>query len=90
MSTILEKLTTVSPTEGQARAAYDCYVRIRMVGYEQARVTFTKPSWYRHIKHLKAIGLTRADLQPINVIPLRKRAIELSQPIRHWDDIRAA
>lgn len=90
MSTILEKLIIVSPTEGQARAAYDCYVRIRMIGFEQAKVSFTRTSWYRHLHHLRAIGLKRADFQPINVIPLRKRAIEVSEPVRHWDNIRIA
>lgn len=90
MSTVLEKLLDVAPTEGQARAAYDCYVRIRMTGFEQAKTTFTKPSWYRHIGNLKAAGFRRADLQMINVIPLQKRAIQVSEPVRHWDDIKAA
>lgn len=88
MGTIFENLQQVAPTDGQARSAYDCYVRIRMTGYEQAKETFTKPSWYRHIKHLKAAGLKRADLQMINVIPLQKRAIQVAEPVRHWDDIR--
>jgi II/X family phage/plasmid replication protein len=90
MSNVLEKLISVCPTEGQARAAYDCYVRIRMTGYEQAKTTFTKPSWHRHISHLKAAGFKRADLQMINIIPLQKRAIHVSQPVRHWDDIQVA
>ncbi len=90
MSNILDKLLKASPTEGQARAAYDCYVRIRMTGYEQAKDTYTKPSWYRHIGNLKAAGFKRADLQIINVIPLQKRAIQVSHPVRHWDDISVA
>lgn len=90
MSTHLQKLLEVAPTEGQARAAYDCFTRIRMYGYEQAKETYTKPSWYRHIGNLKAAGFRRADMQHINVIPLRKRAIEVSQPVRHWDDIKTA
>lgn len=90
MASVLEKLLIVAPSEGQARAAYDCYVRIRMCGYEQAKVTFTKPSWYRHIKFLKMAGFNRADLQPTNVIPLQKRAIQVSEPVRHWDDICVA
>src|SRR5690606_2278877 len=84
MSTVYEQLLQIAPTEGQARAAYDCYVRIRMTGYEQAKTTYTKPSWHRHIANLKAAGFKRADLQMINVIPLQKRAIQLSQPVRHW------
>jgi II/X family phage/plasmid replication protein len=87
MSIHLERLLKTSPTEGQARAAYDCYVRIRMCGYEQTKETYPKPSWYRHISNLKLAGFKRADLQMINVIPLKKRAIQVSEPVRHWDDI---
>lgn len=89
MSNILEKLMKIAPTEGRARAAYDCYTRIRLIGYEQAKVSYSKTAWYRHIGFLKAIGMSRADLNSINVVPLRKRAIEL-KPVRHWDDIRVA
>lgn len=88
MGTILEKLQQVAPTDGQARSAYSCYNCIRMYGYEQAKETFTRTSWYRHIGHLKAAGLKRADLQMINVVPLHRRAIQVSEPARHWDDIR--
>lgn len=90
MSTVYERLLAVAPTEGQARAAYDCYTRIRMTGYEQAKITFTKTTWYRNIQHLKAAGFKRADLNMINVVPLQKRAIKVSEPLRHWDDIRIA
>lgn len=87
MGNILARLRCVTPTEGQADSAYDCYTRIRMIGFSQAKASFTKTTWHRHIKNLKLAGLSRADLQPINIIPLRKRAIEVSQPLRHWDDV---
>jgi hypothetical protein len=61
-----------------------------MTGFEQAKETYTKTSWYRHIANLKAANFKRADLQMINVIPLHKRAINVSQPIRHWDEINVA
>lgn len=90
MSTVYERLLKVAPTEGQASSAYDCYTRIRMTGYEQAKITFTKTTWYRNINYLKAAGFRRADLQMINVIPLQKRSIQLSEPVRYWDDIKIA
>lgn len=90
MSNILERLLAIAPTEGQAHAAYDCYIRIRTVGYEQAKTTYTKTSWYRHIGHLKNIGLNRADLNPSNVVPLRKRRIDVGQAVRNWDEIGLA
>lgn len=90
MGNILEKLLKVAETEGQGKAAYDCYVRIRLIGYEQSKSSYPKTSWYRHIKNLKAAGLTRADLNPINVLPLRKKSIEVREPVRHWDEISVA
>jgi II/X family phage/plasmid replication protein len=90
MSDILEKLLAVADTEGQAKSAYDCYIRIRTIGYEQAKVAYPKTTWYRHIKHLKNAGLTRADLNPSHVVPLRKRRIDVGQAVRHWDEISLA
>jgi II/X family phage/plasmid replication protein len=90
MSNIEERLLKFSPTEGQARSAFDCYFRIRSLGYEQAKGTYSTPTWYRHIKNLKSAGLTRADLVQINVIPLKKRAICIGEPARYWDDIDVA
>lgn len=76
------------PTEAQARAAYSCYSQIKLVGFKIARESFVKRSWYRHIKNLKTIGLVAADLQPINVVPLRKRQIVLDNPVSSWDDFK--
>lgn len=87
MSDILERLISVAPTEGRARAAYDCYNRIRTNGYYQAKESYTYHTWRKHISYLRKAGFKRVDLQSINIIPLRKRAIELSEPVRHWDDI---
>lgn len=90
MSNVLERLIAVAPTEGRARAAYDCYTRIRLMGYEQAKMTYPPSTFYKHTHYLREAGFKRADLQAINVTPLRKRAIEVNAPVRHWDDIKAA
>ena len=78
------------PTEGQARSAYDCYTRIKTVGPVIAKSTYTKPTWHRHIKNLSSIGLGYADLQQLNVVPLKRRQIVLDQPVSSWDDIKLA
>lgn len=78
------------PTEGRARAAYDCYTRIRMNGYHIAKDSYPKATFYKHVKYLGTIGLVAADLQPINVVPLRRRQIVLDQPVSSWDDINLA
>lgn len=77
-------------TEGQARAAYSCYTQIRMNGYHVAKESFTKTSWHRHVSNLRTVGLVAADLQPINVVPLRRRQIVLDQPVSSWDQINLA
>ncbi len=78
------------PSEGRARSAYDCYTRIRMTGYHTAKQTYGRSAWYTHVKNLGTIGLVAADLQPINVVPLRRRQIVLDQPVSSWDDINLA
>lgn len=97
MCNVLEKLLSAVgtdkdciPTEGQARAAYNCYSLIRMNGRHIARESFTKPSWHRHIQNLSKIGLVAADLQPLNVVPLLRRQILLDQPVSSWDEIKLA
>lgn len=78
------------PTEGQARAAYNCYSLIRLNGLHLAKESFTKASWHRHIHNLGSIGLVAADLQSVNVVPLLRRQILLDQPVSSWDEIKLA
>lgn len=77
-------------TKGRARAAYDCYLRIREKGYHIAKETYGQRVWYVHIKNLRTIGLVAADLQPSSVVPLRRRQIVLDQPVSNWDQINLA
>ena len=88
MSNILEKLIEVAPTRGRAQSAYDCYTRIKMFGYDQAKISYSDSTWRNHTSYLKKAGFKRADLQMINVTPLRKRQILLDDAVRCWDDIK--
>lgn len=95
MGTVLEKLLSnvgkaenQIPTEGRARAAYDCYLRCREIGYHQAKDSYPQSTFYKHVKYLGTIGLDQADLQPSNVVPLRRRPILLDKPVSSWDDIQ--
>ncbi|HEX8376757.1 MAG TPA: phage/plasmid replication protein, II/X family [Pedobacter sp.] len=81
---------TQIPTEGRAKAAYDCYVRCRTFGFHVAREGYPKSTWNKHLHYLGTIGLGAADLQPLNVVPLRRRQIVLDQPVSSWDDIKLA
>ena len=75
------------PTEGQARAAYDCYMRIKDNGFTIAKTTYTPRTFYRHIKNLRAIGLNQADLQKIQTLKPRFKKIELAKEVTSFDDI---
>lgn len=77
------------PTEGQARAAYHCYMTCRNVGFHNAKKS-SSSSWYRHLKNLSTVGIGPSDLQPLNVVPLRRRQVVLDQPVSSWDDIKLA
>ena len=77
-------------SEGQARAAYHCYTACRTIGFHQAKQSFRGGSWYRHLKNLSTVGIGPADLQPLNVVPLRRRQVVLDQPVSSWDDIKLA
>lgn len=76
------------PTVGQAESAYDCYLRCREKGYQQAKSSYPKGTFSRHLKNLSTIGVGPADLQPSNVVPLRRRQVVLDQPVSCWDDIK--
>lgn len=78
------------PTVGRAQAAYDCYMRIRQNGYHNAKESYRPSTWFDHVKNLRSVGLVAADLQPFNVVPLRRRQIVLDQPISNWDQINLA
>jgi II/X family phage/plasmid replication protein len=89
MGNLLEKLMAVAPTEGRARAAYDCYNRIRQVGFHQAKQTYPLRTWSRHVRYLKESGLSLSDLESghAHVVPIRRRPIYFQDAVRHWDDI---
>lgn len=76
------------PVKTQAIAAYGCYTQIVANGISVAREGYTKTIWYRHLKNLRSIGIVAADLQPMNVVPLKRRPILLDQPVSSWDDIK--
>ena len=76
------------PTERQATAAYDCYLRCREKGFQIAKQSYPKGTFSRHLKNLSTIGIGPADLQRNNVVPFRRRQIVLDQPVSSWDEIK--
>lgn len=87
---LLESCERVARTKGQGRAAFRTWLSARQIGAEAVRVSMAGSTWRRHRKILFGAGLTFADLQAGNVVPLRRRTIVLDQPVRSWEELRRA
>ncbi|GAB6140869.1 hypothetical protein JCM14076_15980 [Methylosoma difficile] len=83
------RVMAAAKTEGQGKAAYCCFLMIQSQGWENARNNHTKPSWYRHLKILRAAGLGDADISAGKVVQLRRKIIEC-QVINSWSDFKKA
>lgn len=83
-----ERIIAAADTEGQGRAAFGCWVMIQNEGWERAREFFSKTTWYRNLKILRAAGLGDADISAGKVVPLRRRVME-ARLITDWSQIAA-
>lgn len=92
----LEKVTVtkqgaqVTVTKSQALAAHRTWALIKAIGYELARDSIPRTTWFRHIAMLRSAGLSDADIGAGNVLPFRRREICIAQPVRSWAELRAA
>lgn len=77
-------------TEGRATAAFTTYRNIRADGFDVVRDFMPRSTWQRHLKYLRAAGISDADLQQGNVVQFRPVRIVLATPVTSWDDIRRA
>lgn len=99
MGTLLEELEKVTVTKNgaqvvvtksQALAAHRTWALIKAIGYELARDSIPRTTWFRHISMLRSAGLSDADIGAGNVLPFRRREICIAQPVRSWAELRAA
>lgn len=90
MDSILNVFEKVAPTKGQALAAFRTWSLIKAVGSLETQASMPRATWMRHRKVMFDAGLTWADLHAQNIVPLRRRTIELGQPVQSWSDLRMA
>lgn len=83
------RVMAVAKTEGQGKAAYGCWLLIQSQGWERAKESFSKTSWYRHLEYLRAAGLGDADLSAGHVVQLRRRVFD-AQLVTSWQQLKAA
>ncbi len=85
---MLAELEKVETSKGRAKGAFRTWALIKQIGIEQAKESMPASTFKRHTKALRAIGLSYADLRASNVLPFRRRTIELGAPVRSWDELR--
>ena len=90
MGTLLIELEKHAPTKGRALAAHRTWALIKTIGYTQAKESMAARTFYLHCEHLRAAGLSSADLCAGTVIPFRRKSLVLGQPVLSWNDLRRA
>jgi len=77
-------------TSSQAEAAFATYRNIRADGFDIAKGFISRATLYRHLKMLRAAGISDADLVSGNVVQFRPVRVVLAQPVASWDELRRA
>jgi II/X family phage/plasmid replication protein len=75
-------------SEGRAQAAFTTYRNIRQDGFEVVKGYMPSRTWYLHLKHLRAAGISDVQLQQGNVVQFHPVRIILARPVCSWDDMR--
>ncbi len=77
-------------THGKASAAFTTMLNIRQFGFEVVKGYMPHSTFCRHLKHLRAAGITDADMRTAKVIPIRPVKIVLAEPVSSWEQILKA
>jgi len=77
-------------TEAQGRRAYTTWLLVKEHGPMVSKDLLGRATWYRHQKILKHAGLSLADMNIRNIVPVVRTTIALDQPITSWDQLRRA
>ena len=88
MNQVRDKIMQVAPTQSQGQQAYMTWELIKSHGVNEAKSQFKPWTWYRHIRILKAAGISWADFQARNIVPFRRKMIVLDDPVISWEDLR--
>lgn len=86
---MLEKFCEVAPTPGYAHSAYRTWCLIKSIGVREAESSMRRSTWHKHKRIMLDAGLTWADLHA-QKIERPKRKLDLSKPIRSWEELRCA
>ena len=84
----VDRFVAVAPTEGQGKAAARSWALVQTMGWQAARDTMPRSTWYRHQQIWKAAGLGDADISAGRVVNLRRSLI--MRPVSSWEELRRA
>ena len=84
----LSQILKVAPSEGHGKAAARTWALIQSFGWQAARESMPKTSWYRHLQILRAAGLGDADISAGRIVSLRRPLV--MSPVASWEDLRKA
>lgn len=88
---LVEKIKQANDcTDAQAQAVFATYRNIRADGFDVAKAFISRAAWYRHLRALRKVGISDADLVSGNVVQFRPVRVVLAQPVGSWDEIRRA
>lgn len=77
-------------TEGRAEAAFTTLRNIREDGFDVVKGYMPKSTFYLHLKYLRAVGVSDADMHTAKVLPIRPVKIVLAAPVGSWAELRIA
>lgn len=75
-------------SRGSGKAAHGFWLLVQSYGYTVAKDRTSRTTFYRHMKVLKAAGISYADLKNRKIVPFRRRTIELGAPVTSWEHLR--
>jgi hypothetical protein len=90
MGILLERLEKVAGSPGKALSAHRTWALVKAVGYDNARESMPRTTWFRHLKALRDAGVSDADLCAGQIVPFRRHVVLLAEPVRCWEDVRRA
>lgn len=81
------KCMAVAPTPRQGRAAFITWLTIRESDLDAVKRKMAASTFSRHLKILRAAGITDEDLHGAAIKPFRRRVI-VAEPVESWEDLR--
>jgi len=82
----IDKFIAVAPTEGQGKAAAMSWALVQALGWQAAKDSMPRRTFYRHQRIWKAAGLGDADISAGRVVSLRRPLV--MNPVSSWDELR--